>query len=209
MISETLNCIFVHIPKTGGSSIEDVLWPGPRTEADLWQGMVERYHNRYQTGGLQHLLAHQIRDAVGQERFSRCYRFSFVRNPWDRMVSQFSYMQQKKYLRDFIGMREGDAFPRYLSLIQERSHVQWAPQCEFLFDRSGECLVDFIGRFERLPRDAATIFERLGVTCTTLPHSRASTHRPYPEYYDRETKRAVEQLYGADIERFSYKFGEP
>jgi len=208
MISDTLNCIFVHIPKTGGSSIEDVLWPGERTEAHLWQGMVGRYHNRYQTGGLQHLRADQIRDAVGEERFARSYRFSFVRNPWDRAVSQYAYMLQKKYLRDFAGMNEDDSFPRYLSLIQERRHVQWTPQCEFLFDASGTCLVDFIGRFERLREDAAAVFENLNVPGAELPHSRASEHRPYVEYYDADTKRVIEHLYGNDIERFSYKFGE-
>jgi hypothetical protein len=209
MISTTLNCIFVHVPKTGGSSIEDVLWPGPRTEADLWQGMVDQYHNRYQTGGLQHLTAAQIRQEVGEQRFMESYRFSLVRNPWDRAVSQYAYMLQKKYLRDFIGMKEDDGFSRYLSLIQERSHVQWIPQCDFLFDASGGCLVDFVGRFETIRSDATAVFEKLGVFCAELPHTRASVHRHYTEYYDQETKRAIERLYGADIERFSYKFGEP
>ena len=208
MISDALNCIFVHIPKTGGSSIEDVLWPGERTEAQLWQGMVGRYHNKYQTGGLQHLLATQIRDEVGAQRFGECFRFSFVRNPWDRAVSQYAYMLQKKYLRDFIGMKEDDDFPRYLSLIQEHRHVQWMPQVEFLFDRSGDSLVDFVGHFERLREDAAVVFERLNVQCAELPYSRASTHGPYAYYYDSEAKRIIERLYGADIERFGYKFGE-
>jgi hypothetical protein len=81
MISDTLNCIFVHIPKSGGTSIEDVLWPGARAESDLWMGSIDAYHNKYQTGGLQHLLARQIRQEVGVEKFSRCFRFSFVRNP--------------------------------------------------------------------------------------------------------------------------------
>lgn len=208
MISDTLNCIFVHVPKTGGTSIEDVLWPGERTEAQLWRGMIDRYHNKYQTGGLQHLLATQIREEVGAQRFGECYRFSFVRNPWERAVSQYAYMLQKKYLRDFVGMKEDDDFPRYLSLIQERRHVQWMAQVDFLFDQSGECLVNFVGRFERLREDAAVVFEKVGVSCAELPHSRASTHRRYTEYYDPETKRIIEHFYGADIERFAYKFGE-
>src|SRR5579862_2264802 len=68
MISDALRCIFVHIPKTGGSSIEDVLWPEERSPEDLWMGFVDDYHNKYQTGGLQHLLARQIRHLIQTRR---------------------------------------------------------------------------------------------------------------------------------------------
>lgn len=65
MISHTRRCIFVHIPKTGGTSVENLIWPMPRTANDLWMGFRDNYHNKYQTGGLQHLLATQIRSEVG------------------------------------------------------------------------------------------------------------------------------------------------
>src|SRR5207248_1758913 len=51
VISDRYGCIFVHIPKCGGSSIEAVLWPGSRTVAELWMGFVDEFHNRHQTGG--------------------------------------------------------------------------------------------------------------------------------------------------------------
>lgn len=207
MISAVFNCIFVHIPKTGGTSIEDVIWPGPRTEAELWQGMADRYRNKYQTGGLQHLLARQIREDVGLEKFSACYRFSFVRNPWDRTVSQFTYMKQRQDLRDYIGMKEDDSLSRYLNLIQERQHVQWLPQCEFLDDEQGHGLVDFVGRFERLAVDADKVFEALGVSCEKLPHRLETRHGRYVDYFDHETKSQVGRLYERDIDRFSYTFG--
>lgn len=207
MISNTMNCIFVHIPKTGGTSIEDVIWPGPRTETELWKGMIDAHNNKYQTGGLQHLLARQIREAVGPERFSTCYRFSFVRNPWDRTISQFSYMQQRADLRSFIGMKQDDSLSRYLDLIQEREHVQWTPQSDFLVDLSGNCLVDFVGRFERLAEDAKRIFDRLGIFCEGLPHRLKSDHGPYIDYYSSETRRQVSRIYECDIDRFSYTFG--
>ena len=83
VISHDKKCIFIHIPKCGGTSVEDVIWPKGkgRTEEDLWMGFVNRFENKYQTGGLQHLLAWQVREEVGSDVFSDYYKFSFVRNP--------------------------------------------------------------------------------------------------------------------------------
>lgn len=72
MICHQNKCIFVHIPKTGGTSVEDLIWKNKasRTTAHLWRGLVDAYNNKYQTGGLQHLLARHIRSEVGSEVFS-------------------------------------------------------------------------------------------------------------------------------------------
>ena len=115
-------------------------------------------------------------------------------------------MGERKDLRDFIGMKEGDTFARYLALIQDRQHVQWMPQTEFIFGVKGELLVDYIGRFERLTADAQEVFARLGVRCESLPHRRRSQRAPYPEYYDQHTKQVISRLYAPDIEIFKYTF---
>ncbi len=205
MISHRHRCIFVHIPRTGGTSIENVIWPGERTEAELWMGFTGPYENRYQTGGLQHLLARQIREVVGPEIFASYFKFAFVRDPWDRALSQYAYMGRRPDLRAYIGMREGDSFEGYLELIQRKPHVQWFAQHEFILDEGGNQLVDFVGRFERLEDDARSIFARLGMRAR-LRRANASVLDGSPLHYDTESSRAtVAALYARDFALYGFQ----
>jgi hypothetical protein len=205
MISHKYQCIFVHIPKCGGTSLEHIIWPEPRRESDLWMGFVDKYHNKYQTGGLQHLFARQIIREVGEQIFHKYFKFSFVRNPWDKAVSQFSYMKQREDLRDYIGLSENDSFKTYLGKIRTKPHVQWEKQYKFIMDDRGELLIDFLGRFEHIKRDVEYIFDRLNIQAE-LPHVNATTHAHYSTYYDTESIEMVAEFYADDIELFKYSF---
>lgn len=205
MVSREHSCIFVHIPRCAGSSVEAVVWPGARTEEDLWMGFVDEYHNRHQTGGLQHLLARQIREEVGARTFESMFKFTVVRNPFDRTVSQFAYMRRRRDLRAFIGMDQGSTFAEYLRLIRQRQHVQWLPQCRFVYD-GDDLLVDRIVRFEKLESSLPWVFERLGLRVASLPHRNASDRDSYRTYYTAATRREVESIYQEDLRRFDYSF---
>ena len=211
MISYDKKCIFIHIPKCGGTSIEDVIWPHPedRTEANLWMGFISKYRNKYQTGGLQHLLACQIREEVGIDVFESFYKFAIVRNPWDRAVSQYSYMQTRPDLMDFIGMQPETEFKHYLQLIQEKQHVQWMSQIDFLLDHDGTLLVDRLCRLEKLETDLTDIFDILGlcIESNKIIHANRSKRKNIDHYYsDQESIDLVGELYSKDIEYLNYSF---
>lgn len=209
MISHTLRCIFIHIPKTGGTSVENIVWPPAqkqRSAQDLWMGFVDRYHNKYQTGGLQHLLARHILQETGSEIFNSYFKFTIVRNPWDRTISQYLYMKGRDDLRDFIGMRVDDPLGRYLELIQDKAHVQWLPQVAFIRDQDGRNLVDFIGRFEAFDQSVVRIMDRLGMRVASIPHENRTRRDPYRHYYDPETSEMVASMYAEDIKLFGYTF---
>lgn len=210
MISYERRCIFVHIPKTGGTSIENAIWGSDRSvrsPEQLWMGAVRPGFNKYQSGGLQHLLAWQIRLEVGAEVFHDCFKFAFVRNPWSKAVSQFRYVRTRKDLLEFMGMTRRTSFGRYLKLIERTEHVQSFEQCRFVLDDDGTELVDFIGRFERLEHDFRIVADRIGLPNATLPHDmRSDDDRPWRSYYDRRTRARVARIYARDIERFGYDF---
>jgi hypothetical protein len=206
MISHQHRCIFVHIPKCAGSSIEEVLWPEPRHLHDLWMGFITPHHNKYQTGGMQHLLASQVRQEVGSEVFSQYFKFAFVRNPFDKAVSQYHYMQQREDLRDYIGMRPDDSFRTYLGLIENKLHVQWEEQWKFIMDESGDVIVDFVGRFEHFGRDIKEVFDRLGIRAAAVPHLNRTERSHYADYYDDKAIEMVSNFYRRDLELFGYSF---
>ena len=217
MISHRHRCIFVHIPKCGGTSIEDAIWPPParRTEADLWMGQDKDENNKYQPDGLQHLTAAQIRKEVGADVFRSYFKFTFVRNPFDKATSQYEYMKRMRArLRGEIGMEKDASFGEYLRLIQDHDHPHWAPQRRFLFADDGELLVDFAGRFERFEENAHRMFDAVGIGAHVgpwrskrFPHSKGSGVRlHYREYYDDEARGVVAEMYAHDLDLFGYDF---
>lgn len=209
MLSHKYKCIFVHIPKCGGSSIEKILWPSEaeRTASNLWRGFISKYHNKYQTGGLQHLQASQIKLELTKEVFNTYFKCSIVRNPWDKAVSQFEYMKKRKDLRDYIGMSENDSFKKYLSLIQRNIHVQWDVQHKFIVDNNEKLMVDFVGKFESFESDVSKILGKLKIVgIDKIPHVNKSIRSHYKDYYDSESREIIQYLYKKDIELFGYKF---
>lgn len=212
MISNQHQCIFVHIPKTGGTSIENLIWGNDwslRSEADLWMGNIRPGFNKYQSGGLQHLLAKQIRQEVGNDRFERYYKFAFVRNPWDKVVSQYKYLQTRPMLRKYMGLNRFSSFSRYVRVLADakQKHVQSFEQWKFLQDDQGRSLVDFVGHFEKLQEDFDVVAEKLELTSSKLPHDmKSAKRRPYQSYYNAKTRQIVAEVYCKDIEVFGYQF---
>ena len=209
MICRQRKIIFIHIPKTGGTSIEDIIWGTNRKQRSpeqLWMGIVGPGRNKYQTGGLQHLLAAQVRREVGADLFGACFKFAVVRNPWDKAVSQYVYMKQRRDLRRRIGINRFSSFKTYLSRLHRFDHVQWMPQWRFLLDENGEMLMDFIGRFEDFEADVRNALAQVNIPCNTLPHEKKGKRDHYARYYDQESREMVAHIYAKDIELFGYSF---
>ena len=157
---------------------------------------------------MQHLLASQVRSEVGLDVFNSFYKFTIVRNPWDRTVSQFAYMQTRPDLMDFIGMQPETEFMTYLGLIQKKQHVQWMPQTDFILDQDGALLVDKIGRLESIEKDSSEIFDIIGACGkrSKIFHANRSQRKSINHYYDQESIEIVSEIYSRDIDYLKYSF---
>ena len=233
MLCPKYNCLFVHIPKTAGQSIERVFLSLSDLTWATRSALLLRRNNDPALGPprLAHLkaLEYVTYGYVTPKQFDALFKFSFVRNPWDRIVSEYKF---RRYPRRF----DFKSFLfEHVPEPGEKHYFHVMPQHEFLFDAEGKCLVNFVGRFEKLKEDFNTICRQLAIPETPLPHAnrslaknsetkgvgslldrltsskseKAHTFTHYTEYYDDESREYVRCMYEKDIDVFGYEFGEP
>ena len=202
---------FVHIPKTGGSSIEATLglfydWREENRSAmfGLIQSPDLKKHG-FVSHFLQHLTVCDLALLISD--IQSFFVFSFVRNPWQRFVSIYSNTDPhlcREAKRQGIQLR-GLSFKEFVYRCGEIEHVHLLEQYKFITDSQGKVQVDFVGRFESLEEDFQRVCRRLGMV-RTLPHLNRSEHGDYRSYYDEETRAVIAERYRTDIELFGYEF---
>ncbi len=215
LVSEKRRFLFVHVQKTGGITVSELL---KQTVFDARS--LNPRHMR-------------LREAIERERIPEVsFRFAFVRNPWDRLVSWYTMIDRARRKRlsqdeDSVQRKRFQQNPLYRSVLLHaptfedfvknctQTHmVQGVPysfaldQLSYVTDEDGEMLADFVGRFERFEEDLTHVFDRLGLTVPDIPHkNRVPRRRHYSEFYTPELEEIVRQRFKRDIEAFGYVFG--
>ena len=198
MINHKHKFIFVHIGRTGGSSIEHILNPTVNLDTN------KRTKNTGNTAFKgKHMFAVKYKTKHRKE-FDTYFKFAFVRNPWDREVSSFKWfklaLNRDITFSEHIKRRNSTKEGGKLGSINKMGFNRW------LCDANGENLLDFVGRFEDLQHDFNIICDKIKIPRQQLPHTNKTEHRHYTEYYDDETKGLVAERYKKDIETFGYEF---
>jgi hypothetical protein len=189
-------CIFIHIPKTAGISVSVALF-----NANIGHRRIEYF------------------EIFDQDRFERYFKFAFVRNPWARALSAYSFLKQggrnssdkawaERHLSEFSTFRQ---FVLSLQQPRQRSRVlRWqhfTPQHRYICGSKLDIKVDFVGRVERLPQDFDYVKRRVGIEAD-LSHLNRSDHTEYQSYYTRKTRAIIADVYRPDIELLGYRFFE-
>jgi hypothetical protein len=197
--------IFVHIPKTAGTSITHAL-----QEAQFpYNSKGTRFRCKKHTPAL------TLKKHIGFLAWKTHFKFAFVRNPWDLMVSSYCWWLNKgRQFDESIAQKakqveKFDNFKQFLLSDLGKTHIneiEAQDLSHWICDENGKIIVDFVGKVENLEQDLEYIFRQLGTSCPKLKKKNASQRNDYRKYYDRETKTLIEKRFKWTIENFNYQF---
>jgi hypothetical protein len=214
IINRTHQFIFIHVPKTGGTSMKehfhsyngeyDVLVnrPSDLDEAGL-NGISIRKHSS----------ALQIRDAIGGAEYDRLFKFCVVRNPFIRTISIFRFLKfnfrswpSAHVMEDLHSLEDFVTSPIFASAGPGgiiNAQVAW------ITDGDGKNCVDYIARVESIDADVHEIYDRIGLPAPAKPLTRRNTSRgdAFPlvaELRGGAVVDAIRRRYAADFEFLHY-----
>lgn len=215
LLSIKYKFLFVHIAKTGGTSVRDSLWRCKWTDPYripqfLCSKLSALTGHRIGAKFPRHAKAVAAQEMLPRELYQSLFKFAFVRNPWDLQVSSWHHLRRERphLVQEYPDF---EAFLRW-KLDPERPPQYHADmsierQSDYVVDLHGQLIVDFIGRYENLAADFAEACRRIGIPTPALLHSRkAERGKDYRAYYTDAAAELVGTHYRPDIERFGYAF---
>jgi hypothetical protein len=215
MISHKHRLIFLHIPRCAGSSIEHTIcsyrehtydWRVPNY--DILFGWCPRRKIHLQHATAQQLLELEL---VSEKIWSEYFKFSYVRNPWDRALSDYLWMQNHTGIKDTFHnyILKRNKFALIMNNHQDMNfrgdHL--LAQHEYLV-LENSISVDFIGRFETIADDWKKIQRKsdLDVPLTIYSNKSNKVFEHYSHFYTSSRKRLIDIIYQKDMQFFNYFF---
>ena len=214
MISTKYKILFIHVPKTGGNSIQNIL---KYYSDDIivapseHQDGIERFEVRNNNYNItKHSNLSQYKSVMPDDIYNSLFKFATIRNPWDMMISYyFSSPDVTVWDRQI-----------FLNLLRKIKTLRWYI-CENTFVdklkmKTGfvknsfknklDSNIDFLMRFERLEEDFQIVCDQLNIEASVLPKRNVSDHKHYSQYYDEELKKMVTARFAEEIEFGEYTF---
>ena len=189
MISSEKNFIFIHVPKTAGSSITHVIAKYCETAVKF-----DKKGDAIRTD--KHQSAFTYIEKHGREWWNSFFSFAVVRNPWDRVVSNYFYLKDTKNpsiekfsnVHDWV-MNDLKCWPASNYICKKR-----------------KVLVSKVLRYENLNQEFAETTKLLGLNVPPLERLNTSERGDYQKYYNTESRKKVAEIFVNDIKLFNYKF---
>jgi hypothetical protein len=226
MVSHELKCIFIHIPKCGGTSVEVALGHHDRDKVfgnidhrsvrmiepvDSMKSIssIENVGEIARRVRYQYLIKHQNTrniETVTPEQYREYFKFTIVRNPWDRAYSWYKNVVRGEQNRRRLNIPPSTSFKDFLQAQVGNDALR--PQIRWLKNFAGKIELDHIGRFENLEDEFRTICSHLKVESKGLPHYRKGSGESYVDSYDTKMISLIADFYRTEIELFGYSFGK-
>ena len=194
MISHKKKFIFVHINKTGGTSIEKAL-------SQYAKPIGKKKHQFLLKECKKKPSKRPILNNKKDPHYSY-FKFAIVRNPWEKMVSTY-------FWRKPLSKWQNISFKKWVMCSKKPSmltNLAFYNQLDWISDRSGNVCVDYIGRFERLQESFDVICKKINIPPQKLPHKNKLKYDHYSSYYDKEIVEFVATHFKKDIDYFGYVY---
>lgn len=186
MIDPVRKLLFIHIARTGGTSVETAL-----AGRDWWQIDPQS----------KHISASQARILYGEDNWRSHTKFSIVRNPWDRLVSMWStgWWNEQTQQREIYP----STIKEFVLTLAPHPHERYASlHYHSILDQD----LDFILRFEHLQCDFSSMLTSINAPDICLPHVESRVRDHYRTYFDEESASLVADLFQQDIQTYGYSF---
>ncbi|WP_017093669.1 sulfotransferase family 2 domain-containing protein [Vibrio splendidus] len=225
MISHKHKCIFIHIPKCAGTSIEAALghfegeekrWYQDHRSIRMYQSLANINIFKSRSNLFEALKKIKFLKftkqtninnliEVNDKQYNEYYKFTVVRNPYRRVISWYENVMRDEKTRTYYNVNKGISFHefvnKFLGTRQLESQLSW------LVDYNGEISVDKVIKFENLAIEfeeaKAMLKDAQGVT---LPHKLKGKDIDLNNYYDDETQALVYEFYKREFEIFEYDY---
>lgn len=180
------NYIYIHIPKTGGTSISE------------------------KVGKIEHRTAKEIIEITGYRKWKTSFKFSFVRNPWDLVYSHYKFKLKHNHQNIRTNNIEFNTWVSKIygskpDLYYRHNPKMYTSQSQWLLNFQNKIELEYIGRFEDLASDYKKIAEVIGVD-SELGHLNKTAKDNYRSAYSSEAKQLVETAFAEDIMLWEFKF---
>ena len=235
IISHSHKFIFIKSEKTAGTSVEAVL-SGFCSGDDVVTPINDYRHNRDENGkfihqsmnaeefikldlpNLQHADASTIKRQIPDEVWDTYFKFSIVRNPWDRTISDFFWKRRqdpaikpRKRFYHYLGVPFNELAQPKKALHDFLDSDEFVNNDRF-YVMDDELCVDFVIRYENLEEDLNEVCKRIGIPPVELPHLKTGFRQKrhhYSEYFDDTSKARVAEKHKNDLTLFGYDFESP
>ena len=212
IISHRLKYAYVHVPKTGGTSIKNVLMYNKMLSYDE-KGYYKGQESPDQTvcklfthASINEVINYLIKSNKIPDEY---FKFAFIRNPWDMMVSHYEYYKQymsKLPYLDEVEARKIKAAQNSFEDFLNKFSVKWINDRILL---NGVVGVDYLAKFENIQEDSQFIFKTiLGTKYRPIqvPHNNKTIRKPYQEYYNDRLQKYIEEQFKDIIQLGNYVF---
>ncbi len=202
MISIKNKFIFIHIPKTAGNSIQNILRDYSEDSIvcrAAHQDGVERFEiESKQFGTTKHSTLNDYKNTLPSDFYADSFKFTCVRNPWDRMIS-FYFSPHRA-----VDQWNRNDFIKFIHEIPPALNYLKLPDDSDPKEILGH--IDYFINFNQLDADFRNVCDRIGISSKLLPVRNKAKKKHYSDYYDEELINIVGDLFSDEIALFDYSF---